>query len=273
MELYPMKRTLKKVVGLELPKERSTPAGNISDYIILIYGREKIGKTTLCSHFPRALFLMFEPGGKALSVFQTPVHTWVDFKNYISLLKEDTRFDNIVIDTADICYKLCLEYVMKTKLAGNHPSEEKYGKGWDALKTEFQSVINSLCKLGKGVIFLSHATEKEIKLRTGGTYDVIAPTMQNTARNVIEPISDIFAYYYYGDNGERFLKVVGDDETLGGGRVQEAGFFPGVTVIPMGSSSEESYKNLVNAFQGKFTPKQVSKSLPARKGKLVKRRK
>src|SRR5690606_23710665 len=174
------KRLLKKVggTGLSLPDELSTPCMSLSDYIILIYGREKIGKTALCARFPNALFLMFEPGGKSLKIYQKDVYTWVDFKGYIGLLKEDERVETIVIDTVDLCFKMCLEYVMKFKLAGDHPADVGYGKGWAPLNTEFPSVSSDLCKSNKGGIFRSHDAEKRLKLRTGGEYEVLAPTMQ-----------------------------------------------------------------------------------------------
>lgn len=271
-----MKRPLKKLASerLELPTKKTVPCAHLSDYIILIYGREKIGKTTLCAQFPNALFLMFEPGGKALSVYQTEVHSWVDFRQYIELLKEDTRFENIIIDTADLCYRFCLDYTIKRLLAGDHPSEVGYGKGWDVLYAEFQSAINALCKLGKGVIFLSHDAEKEIKLRTGGAYDIIAPTMQSVARNTLQPLVDVFAYYYYADDGERRLKIVGDKETMGGTRIKEAGFFAGIDEIPMGASPAEAYRNFVAAFEGKLKvqpPKPSVQRLPERKGKFRKK--
>lgn len=237
--------------SLKLPTQKSQPCSTLEELIIFLYGREKIGKSALLSHFEDALFIMFEPGAKALSIFKVECLTWVDFKAYIKLLHADTRYRTIVIDTIDICYRLCLEYVIKFKLAGQHPSEEKYGKGWDALKDEFQKTIAEIGKLGKGVVFISHDTEREIKKLGGGAYDVICPSLANAARNIIEPMADIFAYYHYDADGKRKLKIVGDSESMGGTRVKEAGFFKGVDEIDMGSSSLEAYNNFVAAFNNK----------------------
>lgn len=250
---------------LSLPTEKSEPCTNLEDFVILLYGREKIGKTTMLSHFDRALFLMFEPGGKALSIFKREVLTWVDFKAYIKLLHgpDGERFRTIVIDTVDLCYRLCLEYVIKFKLAGQHPGEEKYGKGWDALRDEFSKTMAEICKLGKGVVFVSHDKERTIKKMGGGEYDIIGPTLQDAARSTIEPMADIFAYYYYDSENRRKLKLVGDSESLGGTRLKEQDrFFKGIDEVDMGTSSKQAYDNFVAAMNNK-----PSSKLPPRGGK------
>lgn len=259
-------KPLKKLASdsLELPTERSIPCKDLRDFIIFIYGREKIGKTSLCAQFPDALFLMFEPGAKALSIFKKEVYTWTDFKAIIGKLRDDERFSTVVIDTVDLCYRLCLEYVTKFKLAGTHPSEAGYGKGWDALTDEFQKTMAELGKTGKGVILLSHEVEREIKAK-GGTYEIIGPTLSNFARKIVEPMVDIFAYYYFDENSARKLKIVGDSDTIGGNRVQEDGFFKGVSEIDMGRSAKEGYENFVAAFNNKTRPQASNKVLP-RKG-------
>lgn len=269
------KRKGKSIKGgatpLSLPTKKSVPMAHLDDYIQLYYGREKIGKTSLAAQFPDAVFLMFEPGGRALEIYQVDVHSWIDFKNYIKLLKEDSKFRTIVIDTIDLCYRMCLEYVQKHKLGGNHPADEGYGKGWDKLKAEFSQTISDICKLGKGVIMLSHETEREIKLWKGGSYDLIAPTMSGVARDIIEPMVDIFGYYYYGDDEQRYIKIEGDSESVGGTRLKEAGFFKGIDRIPMGNSAKEGYKNLCDAFSNKLkvTP-QTKVDTPKRKTKRKK---
>lgn len=264
-------------VPLALPKKKSVPASHLADYTMLIYGREKIGKTTLAAQFPDALFLMFEPGGRALEIYQMDILTWVDFKKVLGLLKEDSTYRTVVVDTVDLCYRMCLAHVRKTELGGNHPADEAYGKGWDAIKDEFQRVLADLFKLGKGVIFLSHETEKEVKLWKGGTYDMIAPTMSGVARGVVEPMVDVFGYYYYGSDDQRYLKIVGDSQSLGGARIKEAGFFKDVDQIPMGESAAEGYTNLCLAFENKLKldmsmakenrPQTKKRVLPKRKGK------
>ena len=49
---------------IKLPTKKSKIESDLSKYSILLYGKIKIGKTSLAAQFPDALFLMTEPGGK-----------------------------------------------------------------------------------------------------------------------------------------------------------------------------------------------------------------
>lgn len=231
---------------LTLPDEKSEPVETLSEYSILLYGREKIGKTTFASCFPDALFLLFEPGGKALSIYRREVLTWEQFTGYIRLLRDNkTRFKTIVIDTVDLCYKQCYEYVCK-KLGVDHPSEEDWGLAWNQIKDEFQKQVAMIQKLGRGVIFISHATEKELKKRYGGTEHRILPTMPKQARDILEPMVDIWMYAQYAEDGGRQLVIRGDQMIAAGHRLQNN--FIDIDTIPMGKSSREAYENFVAAF-------------------------
>lgn len=233
-------------VDVSLPGEKSEPCANLSDYSILLFGQEKIGKTSLASKFPGALFLFFEPGGKALSVYQRQVNSWTEFKAYLPLLVEEGHgFENVVIDTADIAYTLCSQYVC-SKLGIDHPSELDYGKGWGAVREEFLSVMLEYHRLqNSGLLFLSHDTEKEVKRRNGDTSHRIIPTMAKQAREALEGLVDIIAYYYF-DGDERYLNIQGDDLITAGSRLEHA--FQKTKVIPMGKTADESYKNFIAAY-------------------------
>ena len=233
-----------EIKELVLPHELSKPYTSISDYGILLYGREKIGKTTFAAQFPDALFLMFEPGGKALSLYKIDINSWSDFLQTMNLLKKEKRFKTIIIDTVDICYKMCFDYVCK-KLGVDHPSEEGWSKAWNMIKDEFQKQISILLKLNRGVLFISHATEKEIKKRYGESEHRIIPTMSKQARDVLEPMIDIWMYCEYGEQERQFI-IRGDQLVSAGHRLQNN--FVNIDKISMGNSSKESYNNFIDAF-------------------------
>lgn len=235
-----------------LPTVKSTPGTDIEDYITFLFGPPSIGKTSFLSHFKDALFLMFEPSAKALRLYQKEISTWVDFKAAIKLLHANKVYKTVVVDTIDIAYRLCMEYVIKFKTAGIHPGEDSYGRGWDALKDEFQKTIAELCKTGKGVVFVSHVQYKAVKKMGGGEYEIICPSASDVARRIIEPMAHIFAYYHYGEDNKRYLKITGDSESMGGCKLKEEGYFKGVDVIPMGDSSAEAYKNFTDAFHSRL---------------------
>jgi hypothetical protein len=241
-------------VSVSLPSQKSIPSTDLGNYSMLLYGMKKIGKTSLASKFPEAIFLMTEPGAKALSVYQVSVKSWAEFKGYVKLLSEDEKFQTVVVDIVDNLYAQCFEYVCQ-KLAIEHPSEEKWGKGWGDIKKEFITEIMALAQCGKGIIFVSHAMEKEVKQRNGDSYHMIAPTMANQAKEVLEGLVDIWAYYTY-ENKERVLVIKGSDHIGAGHRIENKfRYTDGTAVeeISMGKSAGEAHKNFVKAFSNELT--------------------
>lgn len=257
-------------VSVSLPTELSVPSTNLGDYAILIYGAKKIGKTTMCSYFPKSLFLMFEPGAKALSVYQRSITKWEEFKEYVKLLKKDKKFNTVIIDTADFMYDLAFDYVCR-KLLIDHPSEEAWGKGWKKIKEELYTEVKNLFECGKGIVFLSHATERTITRRDGSEYDVTESSMAKQLRELIEGLVDIWALYEY--NGKnRTLILQGDDQVDAGQRI-EGGFRYAdgspIQVIDMGKNAEEAFNNFNKAFHNKLSKPEVK----VKKKKALKKKK
>lgn len=231
---------------LTLPTEPTTPVQELGRYSMLLYGLEKIGKTTLAAQFPDAFFLLCEPGGKALSIYGREVKSWEAFKGYLSLLdRNPNRFKTVVVDTADLAFKMCEDYMLK-KMGILHESDEEWGKGWSMVRNEFTLSMARIINGPRGVVFISHAAQKNSKRRDGRSSDRTVPTMPNAARGVLEPMVDIWAYYQYTESGKRALTIQGDDAVSAGHRCK--GHFAGVSQIDMGNSPEEGYANYVAAF-------------------------
>jgi len=232
----------------------------LGDYSFLVFGDKKVGKTSLAAQFPDALFLMTEPGARALPVYQIAILDWRMFRDTLKLLRtpEGKRFQTIVVDTVDLLFKMAETYACQ-KLGIAHPSEEDWGRGWSAVRDEFTAQMQVLLNIGKGVILISHATEREIKTRSGTKYDRIQPTMSNQARDIVEGMVDIWAYYTY-EGTQRVLQIRGDEHIMAGNRLQENFRYNGKEVreIHMGSSAQEAYRNLVACFANKYKPIVIS---------------
>ena len=237
----------------ELPIEKSEPSDSLQDYSILIYGAKKIGKTSLCAQFEDTLGFMTEPGGRAQSMYQVACNSWQDLRGYTKLFIKDNRFKTGVVDTADIAYEMCLAYVCK-KMVIDHPSDEGYGKGWQAVRKEFQSWVMELLGSGKGVIFLSHSKDSDFKTRRGETFSKVGASMAGQAADVIQGLVDIWANYTY-DGKKRFLIIGGSEEVDAGSRVEGHFMDPhngSLDRIPMGQNAKEAYRNFVAAFNNKL---------------------
>lgn len=237
---------------VSLPRERSAASKHLEDYITLLYGPKKIGKTTFASQYPDAFFMMFEPGSKALEIYQRPIKKWADFKAYVDLLVDDKKFKNVVIDTADLCYLFCERFTC-SKLGVEDIADAGYGKGWRSSKIEFILTINKLVNSGKGVVFLSHSTEKEIEMADGSQVTKVTSTMSKQAAEVLEALVDIWVYYRYTKGGGREFVIRGNQKIDAGTRTKKN--FLGISRIPAGNSEKEAYENFVSAFENRLGEK------------------
>lgn len=259
----------KKSLGLTLPTEPSIPSENLIDYTWLIYGEKKIGKTSLVAQFPNTLFLMFEPGGKSLSTYQRFCSTWDEFLGYIELLESTPAhgFKTICIDTANLAYDSCLQYVCRKAMI-EHPSDEGYGKGWNKVKQEFFDAHKRIAALGVGFVAIAHANLDVKETRSGASFHTIEPDLTKQAAGFYAGVVDVIGYYHYVGN-ERFLQIAGDDFAQAGSRCTDNFKKPNgerITKIPMGKDAKEAYNNLVAAFNNNLTIelKEVVKKLPVR---------
>lgn len=269
MSIKKKKKLKKSTDELSLPIERSRILENLQDYSTLIYGQKKIGKTSLCAQFPETLFLMFEPGGKSLSIYQKPVRNWKSFKGYIDLILKDTRFKTIIVDTADRSYELCTDYVCD-KMVIEHPSDEAYGKGWQAVKKEYTSQVSRLLHSGKGVIFTSHTKNATFKTRKSEETHKITSSMSTQAKDVLEGLIDIWINYDY-DGKRRCLTIQGTEEVDAGHRLRNHFKYADGSAIEkifMGKSPEEAYQNLVTAFNNNMKGEKSVKNKSGKKKTL-----
>lgn len=236
-----------------LPAVRSVIAEHFEDYTTLIHGFRKIGKTSLASMFENSLIMEFEPGSKALEVFSVKITDWDDFRGYIKSLerKKAHKFRNVVIDTGDACYNRCFEYGCYHKNV-KHPNDAKdYGATWKFIRQEFEEAHTRIMNMGLGLVVLAHSQEKEFEDRNGDKTEKIVPILSKAADEYYAGVLDSIFYYGYR-GGQRFLQVRGNESVIAGTRCASNNFRTpkGIPIarIPMGNSKEQSYRNLVGAF-------------------------
>lgn len=186
----------------------------------------KIGKTSLIASFPKSLIFSFEPGTNALDgIYKINITSWKDFKLAVKQLANDKvkeKFQFLGIDTVDIAYDLCEQYICSTngvQAIGDIP----YGAGWAKLKKEFSKIFRDIAMMGYGIIFISHAQEKTIK-ENGEEYSRIIPACPSIAANIVNKLVDFIIYIgieYDGsedETGERYMYFKGNKYMQAGSR-------------------------------------------------------
>ncbi len=178
---------------MPLPVQKTPAKRDIRDLTVLLYGKNKYGKTEFCSKTDGALFLATEPGLNHLEVYQTPISTWDEMLQACAEISAGGHpFRTIIIDTVDNAYRMCCEHICR-KHRIEHESDLGYGKGYALINNEFQRVLNKLALLPYGLFLVSHAQEREIETPRGKITRTV-PTLPEKARKLVLGMVDLILY-------------------------------------------------------------------------------
>ena len=141
-----------------------------------LYGPEGIGKTSLASKFPDALFCDIEDGSTHMDVARTPKPT--SWNMLLATVKDIAATPGLcktfVLDTADWAERLCIDHVCS--LHDKKGVEDfGYGKGYVFVYEEFGKLLNLLNDVidrGIHVVILAHAQLRKFEQPDElGSYD------------------------------------------------------------------------------------------------------
>ena len=175
---------------------------DLRGYSIFFYGLPKTGKTTIASQFPGALLLAFEKGYNALpGVMAKPLNSWGEFKKVLSELRDpevQKVFQTVIIDTVDVAYQLCEQYVCSRESTATQTYEAigdtPYGKGYKLAQAEFDAAVRKILQMDYGLVMISHSIDKTTKTESGEEITKIIPTVDARAKLVCERTCDIIGY-------------------------------------------------------------------------------
>lgn len=239
---------------------------------ILLYGRAKIGKSTWAASFPKAIFACSEEGHGALEVMRVTIDSWKSktkpnkdehdvmhmswhqFCDELEHLKRDDelKYRTIIIDTSDRLYRICFDYVCESE-GIEHPSDQKYGKGWDRVGNEFRQGILRLRKLRLGALFISHTNTRYVSV---GDTEVEKKelSLPGKAQQVIVPEVDLILRADYATNeqtgeNQRVLVAEGTSHSEGGSRWSLPPLFP--------LTKSGGYGKLLGYLKGQAVPEEM----------------
>ena len=164
---------------------------------ILLYGKPKVGKTTLASRFPKNLLVAFEKGYNAIDgIMAQDVSKWADFKLVLRQLEKpeaQEKFDTITIDTATIAYEKCEQFICAQN-GVQSIADIPWGQGYAKTKQEFENCLRKITMLGYGLVLISHIETRKEKVDDEHEREILAPSMPKRCYEVVNQIVDIIGY-------------------------------------------------------------------------------
>jgi len=226
-----------------LPQEKSKKVLGLEKQTTLIYGRAKIGKSTLCSQFPKPIFLATEAGLNHLEVFKTNCNSW---ETFLAACKEIAGgkhdFQTVIIDTIDNLVVYCSAAVCAEN-GINHPSELAHGKGWHLVTSELNRVIMKLASMPYGLVMVSHSVKEEIETKTR-KYNRWTISISGKNKNIFLNMSDLILFVdsEIAQDGEE-RRVIKTKPSMNWEAGDRTGLLP--EVLPL------DYKELIKYFKTK----------------------
>ena len=188
---------------MPIPKGKAQPVVDLRRKKILLHSFPKFGKTRWASTIPDSIFLATEPGLGSVEVLRWEdengryvIDSWDKLLVATKEVVDAGRFSVLIIDTIDIAYELCRQWVCEKHAEEYHTDGKlSYGKGTSLINNEIRRYLTRLGALDMGVVLLGHTVVETVSTRNGD----IQRAVPNLPEKVRQPILGLMDLILYGD--------------------------------------------------------------------------
>jgi phage nucleotide-binding protein len=211
-------------------KKKTPTVNSMPD--VFIYGASYVGKSTFADNAQDVLFINTDGNTDELlspaiaianevtvngRITSTKL-AWEVFRELVDELeKKQNTYKYIALDLLEDLRELSRVYIYK-QMSIKHESDVGFGKAYDMVTTEFNTVIKRIKAAGYHLIICSKEIEGEVTLKSGGKYTTFKPNVPDKVANQIAGMVDISARAFVDEKGKRWLQLAKQDHTFGGGR-------------------------------------------------------
>lgn len=171
--------------------------------VILLYGVDGIGKTSLAAEFPDAIYLATEGERPPSDVeMATPgtIESFDDLLNIFGeLLTEEHDRKTVIIDSLDGLEPLIWRATC-ARLGINSIEEPGYGRGYveaDAEWSEYLAAVSALAKAGMYVVQLAHPEIVRFDSPTSDPYSRYTIKLHKRSNALLREKADVVAFLNY----------------------------------------------------------------------------
>ena len=168
--------------------------------IVLIYGGEGRGKTTLATRFPKPVALLLErglPRGAQIDAVEDVGSFAAVMEAMRELYVNPRGYQTLVIDTVDSLEPLLLGHVCAAN-GWKNIEAPSYGKGWVSADTEWLHFITAIRALrdkhGMTIVMIAHSTIERFDDPRAPSYTAYQPKLHKRARHLILDACDIVGF-------------------------------------------------------------------------------
>lgn len=228
-----------------LPQKLHRIEATPESLVYAIIAEPKFGKTTWACSIPDAVLLAAERGHSFVEAYKIELTAWdhnvrasekpeisadeagliyMTFMQAVDVITASDRFQTVIIDTADMLGKMCMDFHLK-KNNLTHPQDWDFGKGHEVcLNQPFRQAMGRIIKSGRGIVFITHTATTDARF-AGATKSKKECTLPSGLSKFIIPQCDVILHGKFGPRDPvskrrtRIFQTEGSDEVLAGGRM------------------------------------------------------
>lgn len=196
---------------MELPKKKIKPK-QLSPNSMLIFGPQKIGKTTLVSELEGCLILDFEEGTNSIEALKINIPTFEVLREVIVELKAQGKpYKYLAVDTVSklerMCEPLALKLYQKTPMGKKyegHILDLERGGGYLYLRRAILGVLQEIASCTDGTLILIGHLRNSIINKEGEEWVSREVDLTGKISSIICGEVDAIAYIYRDGNKVMF---------------------------------------------------------------------
>ena len=170
----------------------------LSGKTLLVYGKNKVGKTTFCTkELPKPLLCAFEKGYNAIpGIKAIDITKWTQFKQVVKQLDTPAAkemYNTVIIDTVDIMASLCESFICQ-QAGVSSLSDVPFGKLYGEYSKEMTNVLRKITMMGYGLAFIAQEDIKIVKDDKGEEIEKLQPMLDKRALKIVNAIVDFILY-------------------------------------------------------------------------------
>lgn len=232
---------------------------------IFVHGYKHIGKTAFCSQFENSLFLSFDPPNESLIHECDEINSWKDFLDKVNELvtyQDEFCYKYIILDNVEKAYELCYDNFCRKHNVETPNHYISHGGGYKILKKEFEKPLHKILKSKYTMIATGHTAYKSITSPEGEEFHIVTCDGSKQMLDFFEKYLSTTVCFCYQKN-KKVLRIKGSSKYNVDSRLDNKFFYTDgtpVSIIPMGKSKEEGFKNFKLAFNNKLVKPKIKNS-------------